>query len=117
MAAELLQQNSGVLVSDNNARVNRVESELQALTTNLDEVVVRPKAARAKLAACAWTVWWCITVARLHQVWLEGGSDLARARRVMSRWTQSWRRNETNTSSSGLGALLSTRVETDLTTR
>jgi len=62
-------------VSLNKARVKRVVSELQALTTDPDEVVVQPEVARAKLAMCARTVRWCTVVARLRQVWLEGGSD------------------------------------------
>ena len=61
-------------------------SELQALTTDLDEVAVRPEVARAELATCARTVWWYAMVARLCQGWLGGGSNLARVRRVMSRW-------------------------------
>ena len=82
-----------------------------------DEVVVRPKAARAKLAVCAQTVRWCTVVARLRQGWLEGGSDLTRVRRVVGRWRRSWILNETNMGSSGVGALPSTCVEMDLTTQ
>ena len=84
--AELLQQGSGVSASYNSAGVNRVASELQALTTDPVKVVVRSEAALAKLAACARMVRWCTAVARLRLVWLGGGSDLARVRRVMSRW-------------------------------
>ena len=73
-------------MSYNSVGVNRVASELQTLTTEPIEVVVRPEAARAKLAVCARTVQWCTVVARLHQVWLEGGSNMARVRRVMVRW-------------------------------
>ena len=73
-------------MSYNNARVNRVASELQALTTDPIKVVVRSEAARAKLATCARMVRWCTVVARLRQGWLGGGSNLARVRRVMSRW-------------------------------
>ena len=39
--AELLQQSGDVPMSYNNAEVNRVASELQALTMDPDEVVVR----------------------------------------------------------------------------
>ena len=73
--AELLQQGGGILVSYNSTGLNRVASELHALTTDPDEVVVRPEVARAKLAACAWMVRGCAAVARLCQVRLEGGSD------------------------------------------
>ena len=86
MAAELLQQGGGIPVSYNNVGVKRVASELQSLTTDPEEVVVRPEAARAKLAACARMVQWCTAVARLRQGWLGGESNLARVRRGMSRW-------------------------------
>ena len=62
-------------MSYNNAEVNRAARELQALTTDPDEVAVRPEVARAKLAACARMVWWHTTVARLRQGRLDGGSD------------------------------------------
>ena len=65
MAAELLQQGGGIPVSHNNAEVKRVTSELQALSTDPDEVVVQPEVARAKLAACARMVRWCTSVSRL----------------------------------------------------
>ena len=73
-------------MSYNNAEVIRVASELQALTTDPDEVAVRPEVAQAELAVCARTVQWCTAVARLRQGWLGGESNLARVRRGMSRW-------------------------------
>ena len=117
MAAELLQQNDAIPVSHNNARAVGVAHELKVLTADPDEVVVRPEAARAKPAACARMVRWCTAVARLRQGWLEGGSNLARVRRVMGRWRRSWRCNGTNASSSIVGALPSTRAEMVLTTQ
>ena len=45
MAAELLQQNGDVSVSPNNAKAVGVAHELKVLTTDLDEVVVRPEVA------------------------------------------------------------------------
>ena len=104
-------------MSYNNAEVNRVAIELQALTTDPDEVAVRPEAAQAKLVACAWIVRWCVMAARLHQGWLGSGNNLGRVLRVMSRWRRSWRCNEMNASSIGVGALPSTRATTVLTTR
>ena len=73
-------------MSYNNTKVNKTASELQALTTDPDEVVVRPEVARAKLVVCARTAWWCTVVARLRQGWLGGGSNLARVHRVTIRW-------------------------------
>ena len=75
MVAELLHFNDNVLVSYNNAEANRTASELQALTTDSEEMAVRPEVAQAKLATCAWTVRWRTTVARLRQGWLCGGSN------------------------------------------
>ena len=62
-------------MSYNNAKAIRTASELQALTTDPEEVVVRPEVARAKLVACARMVRWRTTVARLRQGWLGGGSE------------------------------------------
>ena len=73
-------------MSYNNVGEVGVASELKELTTDTDEVVVWPEAARAELAACVRTVRRCPMVARLRQVRVEGGSGLARVRRVMSRW-------------------------------
>ena len=53
-------------MSYNNAREVGVASELKELTTDTDEVVVRPEAPQAKLAACARMVRWCTAVARLR---------------------------------------------------
>ena len=45
MAMELLQQNGAVSVSHNDAGAVGVAHELKVLTTDPDEVVVRPEAA------------------------------------------------------------------------
>ena len=76
-------------MSHNNAGEFGLASELKELTMELIEAVVRPETARAELAACAWTVRWRTMVARLCQGRLGGGSDLAKVRRVISRWRQS----------------------------
>ena len=62
-------------MSYNNAKELGVASELKELTMDTDDAVVRPEAARAELAMCAWMVRWCATVARPRQRWLGGGSD------------------------------------------
>ena len=54
MAAELLWQSGDVLVSHNDVGAVGLARELKELTTDPAEVVVRPEAARAKLATCAW---------------------------------------------------------------
>ena len=117
MATELLQQNGDISVSHNNAEVVGVAYELKELTTDPTEVVVRPEVARAKLAVCARTVWWCPTVARPRQGWLGGDSNLAKVLQVMSRWRQSGRCNGSSTNSSGEGALQPTHADTILSTR
>ena len=81
-------------MSYNNVGEVGVASELKELTMDTDKVVVQAEAAQPELAAYAWTVRWCPTVARPRQRWLGGGRNLARVCRVMSRWRQSWRCNE-----------------------
>ena len=66
MVAELLKEGGGILMSYNNAGIVGLAHKLKVLTTNSDEVVVRPEAARAKLATCAWMVRWCTVGARLR---------------------------------------------------
>ena len=62
-------------MSYNNAGEIEVASELMKLTMDIDDAVVRPKAAQAELVVCVRMVRWCTTVARLRQGWLGGGSD------------------------------------------
>ena len=54
MTVGLLRQSDDVLVSPNDVGAVGVARELKELTTDPAEVVVRPEAARANLATCAW---------------------------------------------------------------
>ena len=68
-------KNDDVLVSYNNTGELGVASELQELTLDTDDPVVRSETAQAELAACVRTVRRCTAVVMLCQGWLGGGSD------------------------------------------
>ena len=117
MAVELPLQSSDIPVIPNDVGAVGVAWELKELTTDPAEVVVRPEAARAKLVACAQTVRWCTAVVRPRQGSLGGGSNSAKVHWVMGTWSRGWQWNRSNASSSGVGALPPTHVDTVLSTQ